>query len=203
MYYSEELTPEMARAIQAREERREYKTGPGSRIVLARVCNHCDSQYFPRRKNQKYCCNSCRVMACYKRKGYKYKSGRYEKDDLTNLPQKQNPIPVPLIPEVSQPKGFDWGNFKESAAASASVETAKYFLHDRPLMQKIDKLLRAVEGKNFQGDIKYLGVQHNNGKPISIFQDSQGFTIVNDVGGRWFKMISRIPVKWVAIPNPL
>ena len=47
MYYSEKLTPEMIRQIQAGEDRRSYKTA-GSRIVFARNCEHCEGEYYPR-----------------------------------------------------------------------------------------------------------------------------------------------------------
>ena len=126
MYYAEKITPEIIRELQAGEERREYKTGPGNRIVLARGCQHCSSQYFPSRKNQKYCSNSCRVMACYKRNNYKYQSGRYVKQKDPQLPAKQsntNQEPA-TIPEPKN-TGFDWQQFQSSALASASVETLK------------------------------------------------------------------------------
>jgi hypothetical protein len=115
---------------------------------------------------------------------------------------KLNPVPAPILSEPPQPKGFDWKNFGESAVASAAVQTLKYVVHDQPLEQRIDKLVNAVEGGRLSGNIKYIGVKLKGGKPVSIFKDGQGFTIINDAEGRWFNMISRNPVRWQSIASP-
>jgi hypothetical protein len=199
---SEELSSEMIRFIRREEKDRAYKISPGNRIILAKKCQHCGAEFFPLRKNKKYCTDSCRVLACYARKGYQYQSGRYVKKKETNLSEKLNPVQVPLLSEPLPQKGFDWKNFGESAAASAAVQTLKYVVHDQPLEQKIDKLVNAVEGGRLSGNIKYIGVKLKGGKPVSIFKDSQGFIIINDAEGRWLKKVSRNPVRWQSIESP-
>ncbi len=203
MHHSEELNPENNRAIDAGEEKREYKIGPGKRVVMTKNCLHCGSPYFPRNKRQKYCSDSCRVMGCYKRNGYKYKSGRYEKENEFNLePLKLDRTNQSFLPEAPQPKGFDWDNFKESAAASASVEATKYLLHDRPLMKKIDKLLEMVDSSKLQNGIQYLGIHLRDGKAVSLFRDKQGCVLKNEADGKWFRMVSRNPPKWEQVRSP-
>jgi hypothetical protein len=203
MYHSEKISPEIIRKLTENEDRGDlYKIGAGSRIVRARQCDHCGESYYPRRKNQKYCSGSCRVLACYKRKNYKYKSGRYQKDEEKSLAPVQAIIPS-IIPTTEKPKpSFDWSNFGESAAASATVETAKYLIHDKPMMDKIDKMLNILSGKNLGGNLKYKGVQMLNGNPIGLFQDDHGFTVINTHDGRWFKIVSNNPMKLQAMTSP-
>jgi len=45
--------------------------------MIYKECQHCSEEFERKRKNQKYCGASCRVMACYQRNTYKYKSGSY------------------------------------------------------------------------------------------------------------------------------
>jgi hypothetical protein len=45
--------------------------------MIHKECQHCSEEFERKRKNQKYCGASCRVMACYQRNTYKYKSGSY------------------------------------------------------------------------------------------------------------------------------
>lgn len=141
-------------------------------------------------------------MACYKRKNYKYKSGRYQKDNEKSLaPLQANPPTI--IPTTEEPKpSWDWSNFGESAAASAAIETTKYMIHDKPLMDKVDKMLNILSGKNLGGNLKYKGVQMLNGKPIGLFLDEKGFTVINTHDGRWFKIVSNNPTKLQAMASP-
>lgn len=176
---------------------KDHRLGPGSRIVVVKNCKHRGFQFYPSRKDQKYCSSSCRVLACYKRKNYAYQNGQYirtEKNTQT-LPVQQTQ------PDTN--KNFDWNNFGESALASASVETAKYFLHDKPLMDKIDKVLHILSDSKLGGKIQYKGVQLSKGSPVALFVDNQGYPIINDHLGRWYKLISKNPVKWQQIKSPL
>lgn len=200
MYYTEKITPEILRKLQSEEGRREFKTGPDNRIVIARVCHHCSSQYFPRRKNQKYCSTSCRVMACYKRNGYSYKSGRYEK----SVKDKESAIVNQTQTEpndLGKKKKFDWKNYQEAALANASIEGLKYIFHDRALMNKVDKLLQLVSG-SLPNNVKYVGVELLDGKPVGVFRDPQNALLINDQAGNWFKVVSENPVRLTSIQSP-
>ena len=42
-------------------------------------CKHCSKEFNQRRDNHVYCKPGCKTMASYKRNGYKYISGRYQK----------------------------------------------------------------------------------------------------------------------------
>lgn len=62
---------------------------------MERNCKHCHHTFQPKRKNNIYCCSSCKTMASYKRNNYKYIAGHYQKDK--NLPDKKlNSLMVPL-----------------------------------------------------------------------------------------------------------
>ena len=51
-----------------------------SNLIKRKICPHCHEIFEAKRKNHLYCSDSCRVMACYRRKGYVYQSGHYIKD---------------------------------------------------------------------------------------------------------------------------
>lgn len=59
-------------------------------------CKHCFKPFQSRRSNHVYCTTSCKTKASYKRNGYKYVSGHYEKAELpisnidSNLPATNN-----------------------------------------------------------------------------------------------------------------
>lgn len=48
-------------------------------MVIIKHCKHCQEEFRARRRNQLYCCPSCKTLASYKRNGYKYVSGHYQK----------------------------------------------------------------------------------------------------------------------------
>ena len=58
-------------------------------------CKHCHHSFQPKRKNNIYCCSSCKTMASYKRNNYKYSPGHYQKDNT--LPDKKiESLMIPL-----------------------------------------------------------------------------------------------------------
>ena len=48
-------------------------------------CKHCSQIFEPRRTNHVYCTTSCKTKASYKRNGYKYVSGHYQKEQLIEI----------------------------------------------------------------------------------------------------------------------
>ena len=56
-----------------------------SKLIKRKICPHCHEIFEAKRKNHLYCSNSCRVMACYRRKGYVYQSGHYIKESSAPL----------------------------------------------------------------------------------------------------------------------
>ena len=47
--------------------------------MITKNCTHCGTQFEAKRSNAKYCRQSCRTIASYKRNGYVYRQGHYEK----------------------------------------------------------------------------------------------------------------------------
>ncbi|WP_111682189.1 hypothetical protein [Winogradskyella tangerina] len=105
-----------------------------------RFCKHCKQQFVQRRSNHLYCNASCRTKASYKRNGYKYISGHYEKSELSNtenLPELTNIDDLILvvqslekrIEELNNRKGVGTNSLGEAAlgtiAADAGVYAAK------------------------------------------------------------------------------
>lgn len=203
MYHSEEITPDIIQKITQGEDRELYKIGTGNRIVIAKRCQHCDAQFYPCRKSQKYCSASCRVMACYQRQGYQYKSGHYKKVIKQNHVEKLDNIDSELIPlKDIKEDSFSLKRTGEAALGSAAVEAAKYFIHDKPMMDKINKILSQVSGNTLNNGIQYVGIQNIGGKAVSVFKDARNMIIINDQSGRWFKLISKNPPKWQVVKSP-
>tara|TARA_R110001592_G_scaffold10559_2_gene54541 strand:+ start:140 stop:592 length:453 start_codon:yes stop_codon:yes gene_type:complete len=50
-------------------------------------CKHCHELFEARRSNHVYCNTSCKTKASYKRNGYKYISGHYQKAEIVPQPQ--------------------------------------------------------------------------------------------------------------------
>jgi len=203
MYYSEEITPEIIQRLTKNEDTGDLYKVAGNRITIARQCIHCKSKFYPSRKDHIYCKSSCRTMACYKRKKYEYQSGRYVKKEVQNQAVKPTEnLQASLSVTQNKTTGFDWQNFQSSAAATASVETLKYLLHDRVLMNKIDQIHAMLSKRNLPNQIQYLGIQMNGNQPISLFRDMQGFTLANDTSGNWYRLLSTNPTKWVVAKDP-
>ena len=117
-------------------------------------------------------------MACYKRKGYTYVSGHYEKPqsaslgdmpdhkDMTvvSVPQKSSPVAKvskPESPGRSAEKISVMG-IAENAIGSGLVSTAKYIMHDKPMMEMIRELhevLVAQPKRILQQQTKGMGMQ--------------------------------------------
>lgn len=211
MYHTEKLTPEMVRQIQAGEDRRHYKTA-GSRIVFSRHCDHCDGEYWPARKNQKYCSGSCRVGACRQRRGYPNISTGKKMPNNTDvqLPKKgsqeaelQGTIQSPENTGNPQSPQWDWNRVGESAAGSAAINGAKYWLHDRLVMQKLDQLLQLVQNSPLvkipvsSKPLYFLGLQTMGNATVALFQHpKEGHIYAHDHSGRWYQLVSNNPVRW-------
>lgn len=187
MYGSEKLDENIARRIISGQDTREYKVGPHNRIVFAQYCQHCNEQFFPKRRNHKYCSSSCRALACYKRKNYKYQSGRYVKP--SHEMGKIGETDTPLI----SPNTFDWQNFKESALASAATETAKYLLHDRHVLHEIKEVSKKLDHLTSttvidkRRNLQYVGLKTIGNSVCSVFKDlSTQSILINDPQNNWY-----------------
>jgi len=201
MYHSQELTRDVIKEIQEDEDRRAYKLGPDSRIVFTRRCAHCGSEFYPRRVNHKFCSASCRVMACYKRKGYKYKSGHYVKNPAVT--KKENTSLKEVEKQKKPQSKFNWNNTLESVVAMGAVETLKYLAHDQKVMNILKSIKQTIEGKaNNFGGMKYLGVRHVNNYPFAIFQDRNGSCLLNDANGNWYLQNASNANQWQEILPP-
>ena len=62
---------------------------------IDKTCAYCGVVYQSTHGRSKYCSSSCNTMACYERKGYVYRSGRYIKPER-NLPAPLAEKPVAL-----------------------------------------------------------------------------------------------------------
>lgn len=192
----------MLRQIQAGEDDRPYKTYK-NRIVFARNCVHCQSEFWPKRSDHKYCSSSCRVLACRKRKGYVYQGGRYHKPVTTAAPTMEGLLLQYFKPQEQK---FSWNNVGESALGSAAVSGLKYMAHDLPLMQKMDKVLQHLEGKNAihatvnKYSLQYLGLHKLANGTIALFKDlKSGKLLAQDEHGKWMKQANDQSERWEVI----
>jgi len=201
MYHSQELTRNVIREIQENEDRRAYKLGPDHRIVFSRRCAHCGSEFYPRRVNHKFCSASCRVMACYKRKGYKYKSGHYVKN--VAIP-KEKITSLEDVEKQSKPRTeFNWNNTLESAVAMGAVETVKYLTHDQKVMNILKSIKQTIEGKaNNFGGMKYRGIMNIDNYSYAVFQDKNGYCLLNDASGNWYRQNASNANQWQKVLAP-
>lgn len=201
MNHSEEITPEILHQTRAGEETRSYKTYE-SRIVFAKKCHHCQSGFWPKRRDQKYCSASCRVVACRERKGYTHQAGKYQKPLPVEQPTLGNlPVQNPTLQQK-----FSWQNVGESAVGSAAVAGVKYLAHDLPMMQKLDKVLQHLEGKSSVQSVKtpvsklplhFLGLHKLTFGTIALFRDPKTRKLIaQDEKGRWMRQISTQPERW-------
>jgi hypothetical protein len=94
MYPILTVDSELYRKLQEKEDQTPVKTGPRHRIVPALTCPVCGHYFFARRKNHKYCSESCRVMASNMRNGYIYQDGSYKKPKLKPTGVASDEIPI-------------------------------------------------------------------------------------------------------------
>jgi hypothetical protein len=128
-------------------------------------CLHCEESFEAKRKNHRYCSASCRVMACYKRKGYRYVSGHYHKPQVSTLgyaaadslatsliPAAPTPSQVPVPSDTQehtpfQSQGVRGSGVLETVLGAGAVAAGKYLLHDRPLMEMVKELYEVLVAK--------------------------------------------------------
>ncbi|MDF9794967.1 hypothetical protein OKW21_000230 [Catalinimonas alkaloidigena] len=184
MYYSEKITPGILRKIQEGEDNRHYKTN-GSRIVFTRNCKYCGGEFWPRRKNHMYCSASCKVQKC-------------------NAKKKSKTLPK-STPSLASPtqQTIDLKAVGESALGSAAVSGLKYLAHDLPLMNKLDKIITAIDGKIiantpiFTSPLNFLGLTDTGAVIVALFENPKnGRLLACDSNNRWMKQVSKQPEKW-------
>ncbi len=101
---------------------------------MDRNCKHCHHTFQPKRKNNMYCCGSCKTMASYKRNNYKYVSGHYQKDN--NLPDKKADslmVPIKQMEEKlsvleSKKQTINLNSVSNAALGTAAANTVSYGL---------------------------------------------------------------------------
>ena len=116
-------------------------------------------------------------MACYKRKGYKYVSGHYEKPNfplvgevsasdsstVAPVPPKESPTihtGTPESPNRSADK-ISMAGIAENAIGSSLVSTAKYLIHYMPMMvliRELHEVLVAQPRRILQQQTKGMGI---------------------------------------------
>jgi len=102
-----------------------------------RFCKHCQQQFIQRRSNHLYCSASCRTKASYKRNGYKYISGHYEKiehSDTQNLPSTTINDDLILaiqsldkrVEELGNHNALNTNSVKEAALGTVAADVGVY-----------------------------------------------------------------------------
>ncbi|WP_224995939.1 hypothetical protein [Cesiribacter sp. SM1] len=133
--------------------------------IKIKNCIHCFESFEAKRKNHRYCSASCRVMACYKRKGYTYVSGHYQKaihpvinaigaESLypTPMPAPSMPSQVPaqnVLQETAPPQtnGMTGSGIMESMVGAGAVALGEYFAFYQPMlvqMKEMRQMLNAM-----------------------------------------------------------
>ncbi|WP_053976598.1 hypothetical protein [Mangrovimonas xylaniphaga] len=99
---------------------------------ILKHCKHCHVEFRARRRNQIYCCQSCKTLASYKRNGYKYVSGHYQKSPDQNKEQKtglaipQNQMEEKLNEVVEKLNKINVAAIANSAVGHLAAEAAQY-----------------------------------------------------------------------------
>lgn len=70
-------------------------------MKTTKLCKHCAQYFEARRSNHIYCNTSCKTKASYKRNGYKYVSGHYQKDVLLSKGEDSKlPLNIDVIESI-------------------------------------------------------------------------------------------------------
>jgi hypothetical protein len=151
---SEKLSNDLMKRIALGEDTRPYKYS-GSRIVFAEKCKYCGSDFYPRRKDQVYCSQSCRVQYCYKKNNYQYRDGSYKKEESNYLTvQSLKGVDKPQVIEDKN-DGIKLNRTIETALGAASYDIAKnLFTKDenkplkvkdiKPLMGQLNNIAKGI-----------------------------------------------------------
>jgi hypothetical protein len=149
-------------------------------MKTAKICKHCDEYFESRRSNHIYCSGSCKTKASYKRNGYKYVSGHYEKDALvpkvegSSLPANMDVIEsIKLletkIESIEKTPKIDGASISNSAIGSAAADATVF------AMKKLlaPNLLPATKGdvdslKNELNELKKM-IQNNSTNKLPFF----------------------------------
>lgn len=89
--------------------------------MITKNCAHCGTEFEAQRSNAKYCRQSCRTSASYKRNGYVYRQGHYEKpgekkeQGLTKA--------VPGLPVQQGMNGPESGRAKDDLTFAGAAES--------------------------------------------------------------------------------
>ncbi len=163
MYPILQVDSELYQKLQDKEDKTPCKTGPHHRIVPAQTCPECGSYFFARRKNQKYCSGSCRVMACNKRNNYIYKNGSYKKPQngsqgnaIGEITEKQlEKFKLEILSGTKKTIGL--AGIGESGIAVGIFEILRYLIIDRSNEQKLNEIISLL--KSQKKEIRPLGSQ--------------------------------------------
>ena len=89
--------------------------------MITKNCAHCGKGFEAQRSNAKYCRQSCRTSASYKRNGYVYKQGHYEKPGEKNSQALSKAAPgLPVHPGMN---GLDSGRAKDDISIGGAAES--------------------------------------------------------------------------------
>jgi hypothetical protein len=89
--------------------------------MISKTCNHCGTEFQAQRTNAKYCKQSCRTSASYKRNGYIYRQGHYEKpgkQDESSLAKLE-----PALPFSQGMHGLETGRAKDDITFAGAAES--------------------------------------------------------------------------------
>ena len=89
--------------------------------MITKNCAHCGAEFEAKRSNAKYCKQSCRTSASYKRNGYVYRQGHYEKPGEKKEQGLSKAVPV--LPVQQGMNGFEVGRAKDDLTFAGAAES--------------------------------------------------------------------------------
>jgi hypothetical protein len=89
--------------------------------MITKYCAHCGTEFEAKRSNAKYCRQSCRTSASYKRNGYVYRQGHYEKP--VEKKEQALSLAAPALPVQQGMNGFEAGRAKNDISMGGAVES--------------------------------------------------------------------------------
>ena len=90
--------------------------------MITKNCAHCGKVFEAQRSNAKYCKQSCRTSASYKKNGYTYRQGHYEKPGEKNDQSLSTTSTPAVLPVLQGMDGIEMGRAKNEITGAGIME---------------------------------------------------------------------------------
>ena len=121
--------------------------------MITKNCAHCGTEFQAQRSNAKYCRQSCRTIASYKRNGYVYRQGHYEKS--AEKKEQALSIAAPVLQVQPGMNCLESGRSKNDISMGGAVESFKGASASHIVAHQLTKGECKVDFAKIAADQKY------------------------------------------------